>query len=495
MAMRRLEPSLALALAAGLAGGCAYTNTKNDIDRQPIVHHGVGATILMPGQSAPALPVPVRGVGQRGAPAPVYGGVPGGGGSTSGSYSGSGTGTGSGGGYAAGPGTAQGYGGGSYGSPAPGAPPVGSGGNIQFIGGAEIDEVTHTELHQDPLLLKGLFAPVALVAWPFRKAYEALQGDPEPVVAPPPDAPAPRGPMDYEAAYEQSQLDQLEQQVAQPAPGASAQLASRPPAPSAAGAGAGARPSSIADELAALQRRVPPRGVLPEAGAPPKAGAPTPSGVADKVSDRNGDGRPDVWQYRDNGVLVRELFDEDGDGRVDRTIRYDTATGQKSYEEEDSNVDGLVDSWVEYRGGEVIRRRQDGNGDGQPDSWTLYRAGKLARVEEDRNGDGFRDRVGYYQDGRMRREVEDANGDGRPDRVTLYDDSERARERSEDVDGDGLVDARSFFENGKLVRRELVDESVSAQPLVEEEQLGTPEGFSDGSEGASAPEPPPGDEG
>jgi hypothetical protein len=34
------------------------------------------------------------------------------------------------------------------------------------------------------------------------------------------------------------------------------------------------------------------------------------------------------------------------------------------------------------------------------------------------------------------------------------------------------------------VRRELVDESLGgAQPLVEEEQLGTPEGFSDGDEG------------
>jgi hypothetical protein len=65
--------------------------------------------------------------------------------------------------------------------------------------------------------------------------------------------------------------------------------------------------------------------------------------------------------------------------------------------------------------------------------------------------------------------------------VTLYDDAERARERGDDLDGDGLVDARSFYENGKLARRELIDEAVT-EPLVEEEQLGTPEGFSDGSE-------------
>jgi antitoxin component YwqK of YwqJK toxin-antitoxin module len=111
----------------------------------------------------------------------------------------------------------------------------------------------------------------------------------------------------------------------------------------------------------------------------------------------------------------------------------------------------------------------------------MYQGGQLSRVEEDRNGDGFRDRVGYYSAGKLRREVEDANGDGRPDRVTLYDANERASERTEDLNGDGMIDARSFFEKGKLVRRELVDEGTAA-PLVEEERLDTPEGFSDGNE-------------
>jgi hypothetical protein len=478
---------LVLAFAAGLSG-CAYTNVKQDLDRQPVVHTGVGATILMPGQSAPAFPNTVRGIGQPGAPAPLYaprGGapVPGGGGSTSGSYSGYGSGSGSGSGSSTG--TSPGYAG-SYGQAAPGEPPVGGGGNIHFIGGADIDEVKHVEHHQDPLILKTLFAPVAIVFLPFKKAYEALQGDPEPVVGPAPQGAAPRVPTDYAGDYEASQLEALDRQVGgggQPAPPS---VASAPPSRSPTAAGG--RPTSIADELASLQRRMPPRGIGPEA-AGGGSGA-TPGGVADKVGDRNGDGRPDVWQYREQGALVRELYDEDGDGRVDNTIHYDPASGEKASQEEDSNFDGLVDSWVEYRGGEVVRRRQDASGDGQPDSWTLYRGDQLARVEEDRNGDGFRDRVGYYQEGRLRREVEDQDGDGRPDRVTLYDDAERTRERTEDVDGDGLVDARSFYENGKLVRRELVDETKT-EPLVEEEQLSTPDAFSDGSEPAPRIEAPP----
>jgi hypothetical protein len=487
MALRPRSYSIAFALPLpfALAGCLAYSNVKRDVDRTPVVHHGVGATILMPGQTAPAMPTPVRGIGQRGAPAPVYappGGVPapGSGGSTSGSSSGFGTGSGSGSGGGTSYGSSPGYGGGTYGQATPGEP-VGGGSNIQFIGGAEIDEVRHREIRQDPLLVKALLAPVAAVAWPFKKLYQAAQGEPQPVVRPaPPNAP-PRGPADYESAYEASQLEALERQVTSPQAGAAPQA----PAPRAPAVASAPRASSISDELALLQRRVQPRGVaMDPGGAPGSAGAPAPAGVADKVSDRNGDGRPDVWQYREGGALVRELFDEDADGRVDHTVRYDPASGQKTYEEEDSNVDGQIDSWVEYKDGEVVRRRQDANGDGQPDAWTLYRGGQLARVEEDRNGDGFHDRVGYYQEGKLRREVEDANGDGRPDRVTLYDDAERARERSEDLNGDGLVDARSFFENGKLVRRELVDESLGgAQPLVEEEQLGTPEGFSDGDEG------------
>jgi antitoxin component YwqK of YwqJK toxin-antitoxin module len=476
MALRLLQPLLVSTISLGLAGCLAYSNVKRDTDRNPIVHTGVGATILMPGQAPPALPQSMMNASRYGTAqgGPTQGSTSG---SSSGYGSGSGSGSSSGGGYGAAP-PAGGYAG------APGAAPGGS--NIQFIGGTEVDEVTHREIKQDPLLVKTLLAPVAMVAYPFKKAYEALQGDPEPVVTPAPQQPTPRGPTDYQGAYEQSQLDNLERQLGPqgapqgggaPAPRYAPQVASAPP--SAGGS------ASIADELSLLQRRVQPRGVAPEGtnGPPPVPGQPTPSGVADKVTDRNGDGRPDLWQYRESGALVRELFDEDADGRVDHTIRYDPATGQKASEEEDADVDGRIDSWVEYQGGQVVRRRQDANHDGEPDAWTLYRGGQLARVEEDRNGDGFRDRVGYYQAGKLRREVEDANGDGRPDRVTEFDANERATERTEDLNGDGMIDARSYYEKGKLVRRELVDEAVTA-PLVEEQQMDSPSGFSDGNEGA-----------
>ena len=206
------------------------------------------------------------------------------------------------------------------------------------------------------------------------------------------------GPTDYDGAYEDSQLDALDRQIGQPevAPPAGRERAAAP-------RGRGrlrSRPLSIADELASLQRRVPPRGSARERRRRPRRPArPHPPVVADKVSDRNGDGRPDLWQYRENGVAgARALRRERRrPRRPHHPLR--PGDGPEADRRGRRNVDGLVDSWVEYRGGQVVRRRQDANGDGQPDSWTLYRGAQLARVEEDRDGDGFRDRVGYYQDG------------------------------------------------------------------------------------------------
>lgn len=470
------ELGLVLALAGGLPGCMAYSNVKRDTDRQPIVHTGVGAMVLMPGQGAPSLPESVYGRGYGGAPPQGGGAAPGYGGATSGSYNNNGSGSSGGGsGYGAGPA------GGVAPGPGPGASSTPSAGNIQFIGGAEIDEVKHRQIKQEPLLIKTLLVPLAIVALPFKKAYEAARGDPQPVVAPPPPQAARPGPPDYEAAYEDQQLQALERQLG-------GDPAAAPPArgPAPPQSAAVPRPSSIADELALLQRRVPPRGAAPGVAGGTGPAATAPPGVADRVNDADGDGRPDQWQYHENGVLVRELFDQNGDGRVDRTVLYDPATGAKRSEEDDANQDGRVDSWVEYQGGQVVRRRQDASGDGEPDAWTFYRGGQVARIEEDRDGDGFRDRIGHYQSGKVQRELEDSNGDGRPDRITLYDGQERVQQRSEDRDGDGIVDARSFYENGKLVRRELVDEGEAGESL-EEETLGTSGDFSDGSEPATAP--------
>ena len=254
--------------------------------------------------------------------------------------------------------------------------------------------------------------------------------------------------------------------VVAPAPVASS------PSPAPAG-----RPLTIAEELAGLQATITPRP-RPEASARGRVGAPEPTGLADRVLDRDGNGRPDLWSYHDaSGNPTRELLDENGDGTPDRTVWFEPATGAELRVEEDTNLDGRVDSWVEFKNGQVSRQRRDRDHDGQLDTWSFYEAGQLSRQEEDTTGDGFRNRVTFYAAGRLAREREDQNGDGRVDRLTLYDAKERPLRRDEDTDGDGRIDSRSIYEGGKLVRRELVEASVgdSEEDLNDTEWSSGPE--------------------
>jgi hypothetical protein len=237
--------------------------------------------------------------------------------------------------------------------------------------------------------------------------------------------------------------------------------------------------TSIADELAALRQASgggkPPEGAASDAPvfgtatppAPartpaPSAGAAPPPAAADRVADRDGDGAPDHWIYRDaSGRPVREQFDENGDARPDRTAWLDPVTGREARVEEDANLDGRVDTWVELVDGKPARQRRDTNHDGAPDAWAYYdREGRLTREELDLDGDGYRNREAIYRAGKLAKQREDRDGDGRFDLVTTYDPEERIARRDEDRDADGRIDTRSIYQAGKLVKREVVSEAI-----------------------------------
>jgi hypothetical protein len=232
----------------------------------------------------------------------------------------------------------------------------------------------------------------------------------------------------------------------------------------------------IADELAALRSGAAPAPATgantaadPVLGTKPALARPVPAPPADRVLDRDGDGRPDHWVHLKDGQVARELFDDNADGSPDRSVWRDPVTGHEQRVEEDRNADGRPDLVAEYKDGQLARVRRDADFDGAPDGWSFYRAGQLVREEQDPDGDGFRNRVALYQNGRLASEREDRDGDGRVDRLTRYDGDERVAQRDEDQDGDGLVDARAFYEAGRLVRRELVSETPGDATLDEED--------------------------
>jgi hypothetical protein len=425
---------------------CAQANVKTDTDRRPQVTHGVSATILYPGQSAPTLSIPPSGVpGARPGAAQAQG-----------AYSG---------------GTSRG--------------PV-------MIGGTSVEEIGHTEFKGGarPSWFKYLAAPFAVAAYPFKKAWDALKPAPQPaapaaVGAPPSRAPSSPNPH---ALHEQAQLEQMRRELAMREKTPAAPTPATPPSPHAAPTRRGAS-LSIAEELAALRAGTAAGASAQQAPPPASTHASVrEGGVADRVVDRDGDGRPDHWIYRDGNRSLREVFDDDGDGTPNRTVLLDPSTGKEAQVEEDVDGDGRTDSWTEYQGGELMRRRADSDGNGFVDTWTFYRSGVPFRHEQDTDGDGFRDRIGYYEGGQLRREEEDLDGDGHPERVSRFAPDGELSEREEDSDGDGVIDQRAYYEGGRLVRRELLTEAAARK--VEEESVTRAPAFSESAPRAVAPPPP-----
>jgi hypothetical protein len=372
--------------------------------------------------------------------------------------------------------------------PEPGETPGCPGGYASIAGGGVVEEgekVTKTEPHP---AVKVATAPFAILLFPFKlmvigaeKLGDAVKQDEEVPLDPRlRKQQAKVGTVDPHSAHEREQLGALERELER----RGGKVSSHSSGPQMSGGNASASlpqatapaRAGIADELAALRsgarEAAPLVAATPapvEASAPAQAPAPLAT-PADRVHDRDGDGRPDHWVHLQNGQIARELFDDNGDGAPDRSVWRDPVTGHELRVEEDRNGDGRPDLVSEYKNGELARVRRDGDFDGAPDAWSFYRAGQLVREEQDPDGDGFRNRVALYHEGRLASEREDRDGDGRTDRLTRYDAAERVAQRDEDQDGDGLVDARAFYEDGRLVRRELVSETQGT-PIEDEEDL------------------------
>ena len=407
--------------------GCgSYANIDRDLSDHPVTHTGVAAAIILPGD--PGIPmgtnVPPRGLG-----GPPGASRPDGNGSASATGS------------------------------ATGAP---SGGGMVMIGGTTQDIEKHQKVNNEPAWAKVLKLPFLVAAYPFRKLQQAVSGPPDPTVAVTGPAPPPAPTPSQRAAQREARLlETMERELSGQAPATPAGVPPLAPAQVAPQATAPSAPSgpslSIAQELAALRRAMAaPHSATPTpTRTPAMAATPPPERLYESV-DRDADGRIDRWIYRQGDQLVAEAVDDDGDGRPERKVRFVPGTREPATEEEDSNGNGRPDTFTEYEGGVVTRRRADTDGDGEIDAWSFYRDGALLRHEHDTNSDGFRDRMSFYEGGRLVREEEDRDGNGRPDRITHFDEHERIAHQEEDTNGDDVMDIRSFYQEGKLRRREII---------------------------------------
>jgi antitoxin component YwqK of YwqJK toxin-antitoxin module len=119
-------------------------------------------------------------------------------------------------------------------------------------------------------------------------------------------------------------------------------------------------------------------------------------------------------------------------------------SGRLSYEEHDTNQDGKVDRRVEFEQGKRAVEIEDRNHNGKMDFWTFYDSdGIPVRTQQDADEDGQPEMWEFYE------------GDD-PSRVVLT-------RKEEDVNADGKVDITSYYEQGKLARKEVSDPDLLLQ--------------------------------
>jgi len=140
------------------------------------------------------------------------------------------------------------------------------------------------------------------------------------------------------------------------------------------------------------------------------------------VSDRNQDGKPDLWAYMDGPRIERIEIDRNADGRIDRWEHYgplpagaaSDAAPPLVWAEEANGGDDRVTRREFYVQGVIDRVEEDADTDGRVDKWEQYTGGALARVDLDLQGKGFADRrLVYGPAGSVDAVEEDPDGDGR----------------------------------------------------------------------------------
>ncbi len=181
--------------------------------------------------------------------------------------------------------------------------------------------------------------------------------------------------------------------------------------------------------------------------------------------DQNYDGKMDSFSIYQESQLAQRMLDTNDDGKIDAWERY---TDQRmTYREIDRNFDGVTDAFYIYQGDSLREERHDTDNDGKVDRLLFYEKRELVRTEEDLNHDGIFDAWTSYQTAAgqefVARIERDKNGNGTRDLFETYAfDGKQAvlAKREEDSNGDDKIDITSFYEKGKLVRREVADPSL-----------------------------------
>jgi hypothetical protein len=135
------------------------------------------------------------------------------------------------------------------------------------------------------------------------------------------------------------------------------------------------------------------------------------------VSDRDGDGRADTRAVMDGTAVTRIEIDRNGDGKPDRWEFYASAaagaTPVMERAEESDAADGRITRREFFEGGAIVRAEEDTDRDGRVDKWETYTGGSVVTLELDLAGRGRpTQRLTYGAGGGVTRVESDPDGDG-----------------------------------------------------------------------------------
>jgi antitoxin component YwqK of YwqJK toxin-antitoxin module len=120
----------------------------------------------------------------------------------------------------------------------------------------------------------------------------------------------------------------------------------------------------------------------------------------------------------------------------------------------DRNGDHRPDQWIYTKNGRPVLECLDDDFDGRVDRNLHYDdKGRLVSSEEDLNGDGVMETSSSYQDGKLVRRRTDSDGDGQADTWSFYD-GEKLLRTEIDKNGDGFRDVITTYANGAIAREE-----------------------------------------
>lgn len=157
-----------------------------------------------------------------------------------------------------------------------------------------------------------------------------------------------------------------------------------------------------------------------------------------QVYDMNGDGRIDLWKFYDSlqktdqegapeRVLVRKEVDINFDGTIDRIMYYSQNEDLLS-EEIDTNFDGIIDRIQYYTNGFVVKTE-------------VYTAScNRVRIDGEERPEVTPNLTRHFRKGVLTRELFDSKCSGKEEMLTIFNEKGEVSQIGYDRDSDGVID-------------------------------------------------------